>query len=122
MDKWPPGQSRTNSNLKAFMDRFSLVDIWREKYPNNKSFTWSNKTGSSQSRIDFWLISKNFNKVIDVDVWPTPLTDHKAIYNKIKLSTFKKYTVHSGYWKLNSLSLLNDEVKEEEITRLIFLV
>lgn len=73
LDKWPPGQPNvTNTNLKAFADKYRLVDIWRKKYPN-RSYTWSNKTGSSQSRIDLWLVSENFNKdLIDVEIWPTP--------------------------------------------------
>lgn len=97
------------------MDRFSLVDIWRVKYPNNRSFTRSNKSGSSQSRIDFWLISESFyfKDVIDVDILPTPLTDHKAICIKINLSTVDKCAVQSGYWTLNSSLLLNDDVKKE---------
>lgn len=115
LDKWPPDHSgRTNTNLKSFMDRFNLVDIWRVKHPDNRSFTWSNKTGSAQSRIDFWLISDSFNKNdIDVDISPTPLTDHKAIHIKIKLSAFKKCDAQSAYWKLNSSLLLNDDVKKE---------
>ncbi len=62
------------------MNRFNLSDIWREKNPYNRSYTWSNKTGSNQSRLDFWFISNSVNKDnIDVSIWPTPLTDHKAI-------------------------------------------
>lgn len=45
LDKWPPGRPNiNNSNLKRFMDKFYLKDIWRDKFPNNKSFKWSNKT------------------------------------------------------------------------------
>lgn len=52
LDKWPPGQAiRANTDLKSFMDRFNLMDIWRVKFPDTRSFTWSNKTGSVQSRM-----------------------------------------------------------------------
>lgn len=85
IDKWPPGRSNiNNSNLRNFMDKFNLIDIWRAKFPH-KSFTWSNKTGSSQSRIDFWLVSEKFNiDNVVVDIATTPLTDHKAISINIK--------------------------------------
>ena len=44
------------------MERFDIIDIWRVKFPNDKSFTWSNKARSRQSHIDFWLVSKYFDK------------------------------------------------------------
>lgn len=48
LDKLPHGQPiRANTDLKSFMD------IWRVKFPDIISFTWSNKSGSVQSRIDF---------------------------------------------------------------------
>lgn len=63
MDKWRPSlSSKTALNFIAFMDTFNLEDIWRVKYPTNRTFTWSNKAGPSQLRIDFWLISKDINK------------------------------------------------------------
>lgn len=95
------------------MDKFNLVDIWREKHPSDKIYTWSNKTGYCKSRIDFWLISKNLNKeVVEVEVCPTPLTDHKAIHIKLNLCP-SKLTTHSIYWKLNNSLLKDDEVKKE---------
>lgn len=60
-----------NSGLyfnKAFMDRFELLDIWREKCPSKISYTWQNKLGSFQLSVfsvDFRLVSKQvFEKVI----------------------------------------------------------
>lgn len=120
MDKWPPDLlNRTNTDLIAFMDKFNLEDIWRIKNPNNRTFTWSNKAGSSQSRLDFWLISKGFNKNnIEVDIHPTPLTDHKAIYIKINLSTSQFCTTRSVFWKLNR-TLLSIEAVKKDVTDLI---
>ncbi len=37
IDKWPPGRPKVNNNnLKNFMDKFNLTDIWRDKFPHNK--------------------------------------------------------------------------------------
>jgi len=86
------------------MDKFNLIDIWRVK------FSWSNKSGSSQSRIDFWLLSESFNKDnVEVDIISTPLTDHKAISIKIKFSDSNCF-MNGSYWKLNNSLLLYDEV------------
>lgn len=82
IDKIPPSQqNRTESYLTNFIRRFNLVDIWREKNPNGRLYTWSNKTVSRQSQLDYWLISDSLNKDnIDVHICPTPLTDHKAMH------------------------------------------
>lgn len=40
LDRLPPKQSSsTNSKLKIFMDKFDVIDIWKEKFPNIKSYT-----------------------------------------------------------------------------------
>ena len=44
------------------MEKFDNIDVWKEKFQNDKSFTWSNRMGTRQSRIDFWLISNSSNK------------------------------------------------------------
>jgi len=108
MDKWPPGRPNiNNNNLKNFMDKFNLIDIWRVKF-SHKTFTWGNKSG--QSRIDFWLLSESFNKDnVEVDIISTPLTDHKAISIKIKFSDSNCF-MNGSYWKLNNSLLLYDEV------------
>lgn len=31
LDSWPPCQSNSSGKLKSFMDRYDIVDIWREK-------------------------------------------------------------------------------------------
>ncbi len=65
------------------MEILDVIDIWRTKFPYTKAFTWSNKAASRLSRIDFWLISKSIDmQCTSVDILPTPLTDHKAIYIK----------------------------------------
>ena len=87
-DRWPPRANPSlASTLIQFMHKFGLVDIWRGKNPGVLSYTWSNKTNTSLSRIDFWLISNDFDKNgINVDIIPTPLTDHKEISIQFSLN------------------------------------
>lgn len=48
LDRRPLRQNTNlNSYLKLFMQIFDLIDIWREKFPTDRVYTWSNKTGSS---------------------------------------------------------------------------
>ena len=39
--------------------QLDLVDIWRVKNPQTKSFTWSQQSPSIFCRLGFWLISNN---------------------------------------------------------------
>ena len=55
----------TQNNVKAqnllieYCDTNSLVDVWRERNPNRKQFTWKReKPILSASRIDFSLLPK----------------------------------------------------------------
>jgi len=63
IDRWPHvSNSRDNLKMKTFMEKLNVVDIWRENFLNNISYTWSNSSGSRKSRIDFYLISNNITK------------------------------------------------------------
>ena len=116
-DRWPAKQNSSESDhLKRFMQRFDLIDIWREKFPNDREYTWSNKTRSSLSRIDYWLISGSLRENTTASILTTPLTDHKAI--SIKISIFPSARTFSSYWKLNN-SILGHETVITEVKRLI---
>ncbi len=117
-DRWPPRSNPSLvSTLIQFMYKFDLFDIWREKNPEVSLYTWNNKTNTSLSRIDFWLISKDFDKnAIDVNIIPTPLTDHKAISIRITLSPHNNY--RNSYWKLNS-SILTHKTVSKTVQSLI---
>ena len=118
LDRWPSRQnSHVNCYLKLFMQRFDLIDIWREKFPTDRMYTWSNKTGSSQSRIDYWLMSRGLKENTTTQILATPLTHHKAIHISIPLSSFACHN-RSSYWKLNSSILIYEDVKVE-VKRLI---
>lgn len=62
VDCWPPRKHTTIvENLKMFIEKFNLIDVWRMKFPGVKAYTWRNKSSSRQSRLDYWLVSKNLN-------------------------------------------------------------
>ena len=51
---WPPRNSAAvNKNLKAFMQKFNLIDVWRHQHYNTNAFTWSNRNATWKSRLDF---------------------------------------------------------------------
>ena len=73
-------------------------------------FTWCTKDRTKQSRIDFWLVSRDLeNQVLDVKIEPSVLTDHNIIYISINLSdTVGGSKPKLCYWKLNNM-LLKDQ-------------
>ena len=105
--------------FNTFMEKFDPTDISRDGYPADISFTWSNKTGSRQSRIDFWLISKCIDsECVTSNICTTPLTDHRAIYIHIKIFTPDTNFGRASYLKLNS-SLLNNDMVNFEVKDLL---
>lgn len=95
--------------------------MWGEKNPNNRVYTCSNRSGTRQSRLDYWLISKNLDQCnIDVRICSTPLTDHKAIHISISTCNCLTPVTRFSYWKLNCSLLENDE-NNKKIKNLISL-
>lgn len=59
---------------------FDLVEIWRIKNPQTKSYTWSQNSPTILCQLDFWLISNNLcDFVVDTNIIPAIKTDHTAI-------------------------------------------
>lgn len=114
-DCFPPRPSNRSVTLELnnLCSTFDLIDIWRHKYPEKIQFTWCNKNLSQQSRIDYWLISRNLiNYVKEVSIEPSVLTDHKAIY--LSLNTTKSKDVKTfTYWKMNQNILTDLQFKED---------
>uniref|UniRef100_A0A3B5R4M7 Reverse transcriptase domain-containing protein n=1 Tax=Xiphophorus maculatus TaxID=8083 RepID=A0A3B5R4M7_XIPMA len=117
LDRWPLSVNNTSSiNLSSFIQKFNLIDIWREKNPVSRAYTWSNKPRSLMSRIDYWLVSDCLLKNnITPRILTTPLTDHKAISLIASFCPNITPTFKSSYWKLNNSILKNvlviDKVK-----------
>ena len=85
-----------------------MCDIWRSTNPNLSRFTWRNKSLKVQSRLDYFLISKEFcalTKKCEI-LW-APESDYSAvsIHLQSEASAQKK---GPGFWKFNT-SLLTDE-------------
>ena len=48
------------SCVEHFKGKLDLVDIWKSKNPDVKSFTWSQKSPPVFCRLDYWLISRDY--------------------------------------------------------------
>ena len=103
--------------IECLQSQLDLVDIWRIKNPDIKSYTWSQKSPRIFCRLDYYLISNNlFDMVRSSEIIPAIRTDHDAIALEIgKLENGQK---GPGYWKLNC-SLLADDAYVNSVTELL---
>ena len=94
--------------VKSNMESENWIDIWREKYPDDKKYSWfkSTKAGHLASRIDFFLVSECLaNKTSDVGIVPSINTDHSMITYEVEISETPR---GPGIWKINN-KILQDE-------------
>ena len=93
-------------SIESIQSKLELVDIWRIKNPQTKSYTWSQKSPLVLCRLDFWLISNNLCDFVNAtEILLAILTDHAAI--SLCLGEIGEVK-GPGMWKLN-VSLLDKE-------------
>ena len=94
-------------NIECLKTELDLVDVWRIKNPQTKSYTWSQKSPPIFCRLDFWLISNNLQDVVNsTNIIPAIKTDHAAI--ELALTDSYQSVKGPSFWKMN-VSLLEDE-------------
>ena len=94
-------------NIQCLQNELDLVDIWRIKNPQSKSYTWSQRSPQIFCRLDYWLISNNLQDFVNsTDITPAIKTDHAAI--ELVLADSNQEAKGPGFWKMN-VSLLEDE-------------
>lgn len=115
------GNKRTNFKARekclALMDSHNLIDIWRERNPFVKNYTWSsNVTPGIHCRLDYFLISRPESYAVTDNVFsPGIQSDHSFICLSISTQLVSR---GPGYWKLNN-SLLHDQIYIDLINELI---
>ena len=103
--------------IDCLQNELDLVDIWRIKNPNTRSYTWSQKSPKIFCRLHYWLISNNLNDLVkSTDIIPAIRTDHDAI--TLDIEEMETELRGSGYWKMNC-SLLVDEEYVKSVTEMI---
>ena len=91
-------------NLVSTLETFNLTDIWRNKNPLLRYFTWHR--GYSRSRLDYFFISDHLANVLNkIEILPGIHSDHSLLY--LSLNSNVTENKGKGFWKFNS-SLLSD--------------
>ena len=103
--------------IDCLQNQLDLVDIWRIKNPDTRSFTWSQKSPRIFCRLDYWLISNNLNDLVkSSDIIPAIRTDHDAI--SIEIGELENENKGPGYWKMNC-SILKDDEYVNNVTEML---
>jgi exodeoxyribonuclease-3 len=77
----PHAKARAELNARIAADGF--VDIWRERHPATRAYTWFNRRsrGLDAARVDYVLVSEDLvSRVRGADILdPLPFSDHAPI-------------------------------------------
>ena len=103
-----------NECFEDFLDSYRLEDIWRKKNPNEKQFTFKQKYPVVHTRLDYWFISSNLEKMAySCDILTSITPDHSGL--KLQLRNLSdNYVFGKSYWKFNN-SLCEDKVFVENM-------
>ena len=111
-----PARQTARTELYRLITKHELVDIWRQRNPQKRVFTWSRTDSTTNkiicSRIDRILIDKHLdNNVTKVDIIPYQHSDHDATTIIIDVVKLKR---GAGYWHFNN-KLLTDAQFTQDI-------
>ena len=86
-----------STELKKYIERNDLIDVWRARNPNSKCFTFGRV--NSHSRIDFIFISSELNFASQkIKIIHFPFSDHDGVIMTLKVSEPER---GPGLWKMN---------------------
>ena len=112
---------RSSKALEAILNNYNLIDIWRHRNPGKREFSRTQVVQNilKQSRIDFFLISRNILQfVMNSYISYTTLSDHNFVCLKLDFSRVER---GQGIWIFNN-ELLKDNVFCDNIIGVIIKV
>ena len=108
---------RARDKLLEIIDERSLIDPFRELFPDLKRYTWRKKTPFKQARLDFYLFTENMlTNLTGCKIEPSYRSDHSMVVIEL---TFNPFIRGKGLWKFNNSLLYDQEyikIVKEKIT------
>ena len=91
---------RARAELLNKMAEHSLIDVFRELNPTDKTFSWKQWGAHKFSRLDYFLISNSLLPFVQkVEILQKCFSDHSPILLEIDFAKFKR---GRGFWKMNN--------------------
>ena len=98
--------------LNNALYEMDLTDIYRTFHPKEAKYTLFSKTNGTFSKIDHMIGHKtSLNKFKKTEIISSMFSDHKGL--KLETNPKEKTPKHSKSWRLNSMLLNNEWVKNE---------
>ena len=110
-------ETLASTKLREILDEFFLVDVWREKNPHIRNYTWRRVNPLQQSRLDYIFVTANFSLEfeITVEIAAGIRSDHSVVEVKAVARGIQR---GPGLWRYNnelheSDQIFVDAVREE---------
>ena len=98
--------------LNNALDEMDLPDVYRAFHPKEAKYTFFSNAHGTFSKIDHMIGHKtSLNKFKKIEIISSIFSDHKEL--KLETNVKEKPPKHSNSWRLNSMLLNNEWVKNE---------
>ena len=98
--------------LNNALDKMDLTDIYRAFHPKEAKYTFFSNAHGTFSKIDHMIGHKaRLNKFKKIEIISSIFSDHKGL--KLETNLKEKNPKHSKTWRLNTMLLNNEWVKNE---------
>ena len=99
-------------SLNNTLEEMDLTDIYRAFHPKEAKYTFFSSVHGTFSKIDHMIGHKaSLNEFKKIEIISSIFSKHKGL--KLETSLKEKTQKHSNSWRLNSMLLKNEEVKNE---------
>ena len=99
-------------SLNNTLDEMDLTDIYRDFHPKEAKYTFLSNAHGTFSKIDRMIGHKtSLNKFKNIEIIPSIFSDHKGL--KLETNPKGKKQIHPKSWRLRSMLLNNEWVKNE---------
>ena len=76
--------------LMEMMEKFELIDMWSEVYPEKRGYTRRKFNASEQGHLNYFLISDQILPEIQgIKIDPSYRSDHSSVYLELKTENRK---------------------------------
>ena len=107
--------------LNNALDQMALTDIYRAFHPKEAKYTFFSNAHGTFSKIDHMIGHKrSLTKFTKIEIISSIFSDHKRL--KLETNLKDKTPKHSKSWRLNSMLLNNEWIKnkiKEEIKKFL---
>ena len=94
------------------LEEMDLTDIYRAFHPKEAKYTFFSRVHGTFSKIDHMIGHKaSLNKFKKIEIISSIYSDHKGL--KLETNPKGKNSKHSKSWRLNSMQLNNEWVKNK---------